>query len=80
MYSNVNHYYFVDDDSDEETNVDCLTDIDSGENDNSYDIENSILDELEMKHDIVVFYNTEQNKNEHFENDNNNQDDKHFLS
>ena len=69
MYSAANHYYFVIDDSDDDTYVESLSDIDSNENDTDDDSENILLDRIAMEYDVATFHATEEQPN-----DNNHQD------
>jgi len=74
IYSNTNHHFHVNYNSDEESDIDYQTDnFDSDANDDYDDLENLILDEIEMEHDINVFSdNIQENQDEHGINNNNN--------
>ena len=73
MYSAANHYYFVIDDSDDDTYVESMSDIDSNENDTYDDLENILLDRVAMEYDVATFHAPEEHRQEP-PNDNNHQD------
>lgn len=64
IYSNADQYYFISDDSNDETYTDALFDIDSNENDNTDDVGNILPNDIEMKYDIAVFISVDNNKEE----------------
>ncbi len=51
-------------DLDDDTYVDSFSDIDSNEDDSYDDIENILLDQLEIEHDIDAFHSSEENQDE----------------
>lgn len=56
IYSGINQYNLVDDDSDDEAYADNVSDIDSDANDTYADLENILLDEIEFEHDLAAFH------------------------
>ena len=56
MYSATNQYYFVTDDSDDDSYVESMSDIDPNENDTYDDFENILLDRIAMEYDIASFH------------------------
>lgn len=65
MYSGNNSHNNAHGDSDDEAYIDTLSDIDSNEDDTYDDLENTLLDEIEMQHDITVFNSARNNQEEH---------------
>ncbi|CAF3222011.1 unnamed protein product [Rotaria sp. Silwood2] len=69
----MNQHFDFNDDSDEESYVDYLSDdINSVEDDSYDDLENQILDQIELEHGVTVwFFNTQRTQHEHHsDNDN----------